>query len=255
MLCSKLNDMTNFQGTALAGLPMPLAEALAAQPAGLGKRERTRRQLLHAAVQVFSARGVAGATMQEIARQAGMTPGTVYNHFSTKEALLQDVAVWLAQTLCERIADSQVGVEEGAQRMVIGNRRYLWLAQQSPAWALLMMDVAAAAPRLLLHVAGYAVADLRRGVAQKAFHVDSEAAALDLIMGSCTQAIRSIALGLAPPGHDIAVATLVLRGLGMAPAAAEAVARRPLPDFGEPGAAAREAAAAKKGRSRKKSGG
>ena len=91
-------------------------------------------------------------------------------------------------------------------------------------------------------------------MAQKAFRIDSEAAALDLIMGTCTQAMRSIALGLAPPGHDVAVSATVLRGLGMPFAAAEAVARRPLPDFGEPGAAAREAAAAaaKKGRGRKK---
>lgn len=66
--------MSNFEGLSLAALPMPLGQALAAAPPGLGKRERTRRQLILAAVQVFSARGVAGATMQEIAQLAGVTP-------------------------------------------------------------------------------------------------------------------------------------------------------------------------------------
>jgi AcrR family transcriptional regulator len=242
--------MINFQGMALAGLPMPLAEALAAQPEGLGKRERTRRQLLAAAVQAFSASGVGASTMQEIARQAGMTPSTVYNHFSTKEEVVQAVAVWLAETMCERIADSQVGVAEGARRMAIGNRRYLWLARQSPAWALLMMDVAAAAPQLLSHVAAYALADLRLGQAQGVFKVSSEAAALDMIMGTCTQAMRTAASGAAPPDHDITVAAMVLRGLGMSFAAAEAMARRPLPDFGPPGASRREARNAPKKKAR-----
>ena len=59
--------MSSFEGLSIADLPMPLGQSLAAQADGLGKRERTRRQLLLAAVQVFSARGVAGATIQEIA--------------------------------------------------------------------------------------------------------------------------------------------------------------------------------------------
>ena len=45
------------------------------------------------------------------------------------------------------------------------------------------------------------------------------------------QAMRSVALGLAPAKHDIAVAATMLRGLGMAADEALAVARRPLPEF------------------------
>jgi AcrR family transcriptional regulator len=195
------------------------------------KRERTRVQLVQAAVRVFSARGYAEATMQEIASVAAMTPATIYNHFRTKEEVAGAVALLLADTLCRRISASQQGVPEGAQRMAIGVRRYIWLAGESPQWALMMLEVAAAAPELLLEIRGYALADLRLGVQQKAFRIPGEPAAMDMINGTVTQAMRSVALGAAPPRHDRAVAACVLRGLGMAWDEARRVAQRPLPPF------------------------
>jgi len=210
-------------------LPAPLADALTQAAPPMGKRERTRAQLIAAAIQVFAARGVGAATVQEIALVAGMTTSTVYNHFTTKDEVVQQVGLWLAQTLCRRISDSQRGIASGAERMAIGNRRYTWLAEQSPPWALLLLDVALAAPQLLEQVQQYALEDLRLGVKQGRFRIASEAAALNLINGTVMQAMHSVALGLAPPGHASAVAATVLRGLGMSYAAAAAVARRPLP--------------------------
>lgn len=232
-------------------LPHALAEALAAVPAGLPKRERTRRQLMESAVQVFSARGVAQTAVQEIAAVAGVANGTVYNHFETKEDVVHAVAVWLAQTLCQRISDSYEHIREGAERMAIGNRRYVWLAEQSPAWALLLLDVAAAAPELLQQEQQYALADLRLGIRQKSFRITSEAAAMDLINGTVMQAMRSTAHGLAPAGHGSAVAATVLRGLGMAHDEALAVAKRPLPEFAPLPAAAPAVPAGRSARKRK----
>lgn len=223
--------MSNFEGLSLAALPMPLGQALAAQSAGLGKRERTRRQLILAAVQVFSARGIAGATMQEIAQFAGVTTGTVYNHFDTKEAISMALAVWLAETLCHRINDSQQGIERASQRMAIGQRRYAWLARESPRWTLLLLDIAAAVPALTAHIAVYAQADLRLGIEQKDFRVPSEAAAMGFVMSTGVQTMRDIASGSAPPDHDVAMATMVLRGLGVPFDKAAEIARRPLPPF------------------------
>ncbi len=212
-------------------LPVALARALDAPAAGLPKRERTRRQLVDAAIQLFCARGVAGSTIQEIAELAQMTPGTVYNHFETKDVLVQAVATWLADTLCRRITDSAAAIDDGAQRMAIGNRRYLWLAEESPPWAMLILDVGASAPQLFAHIRGYALADLRSGVRQKRFRIASEAAAMDLIQGTVGNAMRTIAMGAAPAQHGIAVAATVLRGLGMPFGEALEVARRTLPPF------------------------
>ncbi|WP_177142751.1 TetR/AcrR family transcriptional regulator [Variovorax sp. YR216] len=212
-------------------MPEALAESVWRARPGLLKRERTRVQLVQAAIRVFGSRGYVDATIQEIAAVAGVTTGTVYNHFKTKEDVARGVATLLADTLCRRITESQQGVAEGAQRMAIGIQRYIWLAEQSPQWALMLMEVSVAAPELLMQIRDYVLADLRLGVKQKAFRVPSEAAAMDMINGSVQQAMRSVAFGRAPEKHGREVASCLLRGLGMEWAAAKQVAFRPLPVF------------------------
>lgn len=232
----------------MPSLPPELAMALLAGAEAAPKRERTRRQLLLAAMQVYGQRGVAGATLQDIAATAGVASGTIYNYFATREEVAEQVAFWLATTLCQRITDSFASVKRGIERMAIGNRRYMWLAQQSPAWALLLLEVGAAVPQLAQAVHEYALADLRLGVRQKSFRVVSEAAAMNMVQGTVGSAMHTIALGAAPAGHDVAVAATVLRGLGVPAEEADRVAALPLPVFPElaaaPPSATRAAASA-----------
>ncbi len=217
------------QLVSLRDLPVELVAAMQQDTARLPKRERTRRQLLAAAASVFSARGVAGATMQEIGATAEMSTATVYNHFSTRDDVVHALAAWLAETMCTAIATSYDHIGQAAERMSIGNRRYIWLAEESPSWALLLLDVMDAAPEQLLRILEYPLGDLRLGLQQKSFRIASEAAAMNLIGGTVSQAMRSVALGVAPPGHGVAVATTVLRGLGVPFEKAAQTAARPLP--------------------------
>lgn len=226
-----MDDVYNAIHPGLTPLPAPLAAAFEAATSGGGKRERTQAALVRAAVQVFSQRGVAAGTLQEVAQVAGVTAGTVYNHFSDKQALLERLSVVLADSLCRAIAESAATVDDGAERMAIGQRRYVWLAAQSPAWALLLLEVVVLNPRLMELIEAYPLADLRLGVKQKRFKVPSEAAAMDAINGICGNAMRRVALGQAPAKHDVAAATLVLRALGMPAEEAAEVARRPLPEL------------------------
>lgn len=230
-----MDDKYNLATLSMPPLPAPLAVAFDAAAGGGGKRERTQAQLIQASVKVISARGVAAATIQEVAQVAGVTAGTVYNHFASREALLERVAITLADSLYRAIDDSFAHITDAAERMAIGHRRYLWLAAVSPAWALMMLDVLPVAPRVLEEIQKYPLADLRLGVKQKKFKVVSEAAAMDMINGVGTYAMRRVALGLAPPRHDVACAGLLLRALGLPPEEAAEVAKRPLPELSAPG--------------------
>ena len=51
------------------------------------KRERTRRILIDAALEVISETGFAGATLDAIARRAGVTRGSIYSNFADRDAL------------------------------------------------------------------------------------------------------------------------------------------------------------------------
>jgi AcrR family transcriptional regulator len=52
------------------------------------RRAQTRARLLEAAAEVYARRGFAGATLEEVASEAGFTKGAVYGHFGSKENLL-----------------------------------------------------------------------------------------------------------------------------------------------------------------------
>lgn len=51
--------------------------------------EERRELILDAALQVFSDKGFAGASMRDIARAAGVTEGLLYHYFEGREQLLQ----------------------------------------------------------------------------------------------------------------------------------------------------------------------
>jgi TetR/AcrR family transcriptional regulator, acrAB operon repressor len=54
-----------------------------------GKSERSRRQVLDAALQLFSHRGYRATSVREIADSARVSTGNVYHHFDDKEAIFK----------------------------------------------------------------------------------------------------------------------------------------------------------------------
>jgi AcrR family transcriptional regulator len=55
-----------------------------------------RDAILAAAVRCFAAQGLAGAGMRDIARAAGLTEGTLYHYFPSKEGLIAEAFRWSA---------------------------------------------------------------------------------------------------------------------------------------------------------------
>lgn len=55
-----------------------------------GKVAETRRAIRAAALELFDELGYDGATVEDIAARAGVSPRTVYRHFPTKDALILD---------------------------------------------------------------------------------------------------------------------------------------------------------------------
>jgi len=52
------------------------------------QRERTRRRILEAALELFCSRGYASTTMDDIADRADIARRTLFNHFPAKQAIL-----------------------------------------------------------------------------------------------------------------------------------------------------------------------
>src|ERR1700686_106661 len=64
--------------------------------------QRNRERILQVAKQAFSQSGV-GASLDEIAKDAGVGPGTLYRHFPTREDLLEAVY----RTEMEKLASAE----------------------------------------------------------------------------------------------------------------------------------------------------
>jgi len=54
------------------------------------KKNRTRKKIVQAALPLFQEYGFDATTMEEIAEQADVAKGTLYNYFPAKEAILSD---------------------------------------------------------------------------------------------------------------------------------------------------------------------
>jgi AcrR family transcriptional regulator len=57
-----------------------------------GRAAQRRRQILEGAARVFARKGYERATTREIAREADLAEGTIYNYFSSKQELLLALA-------------------------------------------------------------------------------------------------------------------------------------------------------------------
>ena len=68
-------------------------------------REKLQRrdQIMDAAKQVFSRKGFGGATMEEIAQQAELSPATLYLYFKNKNDLYASLNLRMLEFLCQRV--------------------------------------------------------------------------------------------------------------------------------------------------------
>ena len=128
-----------------------------------------REQLIVVGRSVFAERGVADATVEEIAAAAGVTKPVVYEHFGGKEGLYAVVVDRETRALLERLSQALDGNGSPRalfERAVVAHLEYMSanpdghrvLVRDAPAWhstgsaASLMSDIASQAEQLLARV-------------------------------------------------------------------------------------------------------
>lgn len=87
--------------------------------------ESTRHALVEGAVELFTKRGYAATSLDEVARRARVTKGALYHHFSGKQALFEAAFDSVETTVMGRLAEIVVGPGDPWDRAMNGIRHYI----------------------------------------------------------------------------------------------------------------------------------
>jgi len=103
-------------------------------------KANTRERLLGAARSVFAGRGFHGASVEEIASEAGFSTGALYSNFEGKEDLF---LVLMEREINEHAREISVAVQARAsvaERAAGGARRWMTMIEREPELLLLFME-------------------------------------------------------------------------------------------------------------------
>jgi AcrR family transcriptional regulator len=104
--------------------------------------ERRRDLILEGAERVFAERGYEAASMEEIARAAGITPAVIYDHFPSKAQLHVQLLEGQAAALIDSVAAALVAApDEPGERLRIGIDAYFGFVERHRfAWRMLIRE-------------------------------------------------------------------------------------------------------------------
>ena len=190
------------------------------------RRERTRRALLDGGRRVLARKGVENASVLEIVREAGVSQPSFYNHFGSKEELVEAIAT----DLFERDVAYKVGVfrrvADPAEAIALNVRHTLTVARRDPAVAWVIIRSGALRDLGRARGPDDLVKMLSAGARTGRFRIADARVAASVIRGAAYPLLQDILQERAPDDVERQFAELVLRMLGLPAREAAAVAAR-----------------------------
>ncbi len=116
------------------------------RPTRRERRAETRERLLEAAARVFAREGYAGASVEEVAGEAGFSTGALYSNFSGKEELFLALLTRNVERVSSRVADA-VAERPTVEERAHGAAEWMRFVEREPEQVLLFMEFWAYAVR------------------------------------------------------------------------------------------------------------
>ncbi|CAM2010919.1 TetR family transcriptional regulator [Acanthopleuribacter pedis] len=96
------------------------------------KKQRNRAAILLAGREIFSTIGYDAATVRDIVRESGLSPGTFYNYFEDKDAVFRDVIAEVVDQLRQRLRLARKNAVTGHQFLHQAFLTYFQLFSEHP---------------------------------------------------------------------------------------------------------------------------
>lgn len=180
------------------------------------RQAKTRADLINAAREIIAERGLDKLRVSDITEHADVAFGTFYNHFATKDDIVEAVVGETIVGLADSVSESQNNADPLAA-VVASTRAIVRLAYDDPGLARLLVSLEQAEARFERIIAPQAGAVLERGVAEGRFSITDLDTTLTMCMAGAFEVIRGVLDGRLGPGADATCAEMILRMAGLTP--------------------------------------
>jgi AcrR family transcriptional regulator len=193
---------------------------------GSRRRALTRQALTGAATELIAEKGVAGLRIQEITERADVALGSFYNHFKTKDELVEAVVAETIDVRAQAIVERMASIEDPAEVVSFACRRVIRIAYDEPGLAWLFVHLDRADVLFEAMVLPYWMETLERGIAAGRFDIRDTHIALTGVTGGAIAVMRAVLEGRYGGDADSVFAEGVLRSLGVSHAEARELVSR-----------------------------
>ena len=198
----------------------------------MGGLDPVQRRIHEAALRLFAQTGSSRLNVRDLAQEAGVARGTIYNNVGTVDTLFEVLIGELAAEMHERIHQSFGATSDPAQRLASGIRLIIRRAHEEPHWGRFMCRFCLNAAQLREVWLGQPMKDLRQGIESGRYAIrEDQLTAVTAMLTGSTLAAGCLVLdgyrGWREAGSE--TAELLLRALGLAPEEAKELANAELP--------------------------
>ncbi len=106
----------------------------------VARGEATRGQLIAIATRMFAARGYEDTSIEAVLREAGVSRGSLYHHFASKEALFEAVAEEVETSVGVQTVAAASGLDEPVAALRAGFLAWIRLAGDPVVQRILLID-------------------------------------------------------------------------------------------------------------------
>ena len=185
----------------------------------------------HAAMRIFAELGGTTLSISDVAKEAGLSRGTVYNNLPQPEHLFASVCEMIGKELDTSFEAVTAEMRDPAERVSAVIRLSLRRTHEEPDWGRFLARYAAIDPEIGSFWGRIPKAELKRGAESGRFHFQrKQSASVAAVVGGSTLGAMSLVLD----GHRTwrqagsETAEIVLRGIGVPVAEAEAISQQTL---------------------------
>jgi AcrR family transcriptional regulator len=184
--------------------------------------------LIRAAREVMGRLGADATTISAITAAAGVGKGSFYNHFDSKDALVEAVIDEMIAAFAAQILSLTDSLDDAAEVLAVSIRHFIRMATEEPEVGHFIVRGATGRALVEENIGPWAQRDVERGIADGRFQCDDKLIFAAILAGSAESVIRGVLDGRFAAEAGAELAASILKMLGVPSAEADALTQGPL---------------------------